>query len=440
MDVVDPTVKVLWLGRRLALTIGGRDAGMIYGYLFLAGIVARVIMPDFKKMTAEKNKADGRLRYALSSVRTHSESIAFFGGGERERKIVWRRFLDVLKVENSKLFSDMWFGWYKELFVNQAPERLQQHFRFTFAVKQFSNDVAILSDGGASLTERQHMIWGVQNTVKRSIRDLVQVSDKFESLSGVLSRLAELDLVLSELNSSSSKSSSTSWETSPQNGHATSKLEIRNLDIVTPTGVCVAKGINLNVTPRNRLLVSGPNATGKTSLFRVLAKLWPPHPGKNCMIRVNGDMAFVPQRVYSVFPGSLLDQITYPKKFQKNEIDEKLLKRAQDLLAMVGIKYLIDRYEEGLHAKRNFCDVLSLGEQQRLGMARLFFREPRFAILDECTDAVSVDVEERLYETATKMGITVITISKRLALENFHEQELRLGEIKDEGFSLNEVE
>ena len=51
MDVVDPTVKVLWLGRRLALTIGGRDAGMIYGYLFLAGIVARVIMPDFKKMT-----------------------------------------------------------------------------------------------------------------------------------------------------------------------------------------------------------------------------------------------------------------------------------------------------------------------------------------------------------------------------------------------------
>ena len=104
MDVVDPTVKVLWLGRRLALTIGGRDAGMIYGYLFLAGIVARIIMPDFKGMTAEKNKADGRLRYALSSVRTHSESIAFFGGGERERKIVWRRFLDVMKVENSKFF------------------------------------------------------------------------------------------------------------------------------------------------------------------------------------------------------------------------------------------------------------------------------------------------------------------------------------------------
>ena len=50
-----------------------------------------------------------------------------------------------------------------------------------------------------------------------------------------------------------------------------------------------------------------------------------------------------------------------------------------------------------------------------------------------------MDVEERLYETATKMGITVITISKRLALESFHEQELRLGEMNKNGFSLRNV-
>lgn len=37
------------------------------------------------------------------------------------------------------------------------------------------------------------------------------------------------------------------------------------------------------------------------------------------------------------------------------------------------------------------------GEQQRLGMARLFFQNPKFGVLDECTNATSVDVEEHLY-------------------------------------------
>lgn len=429
MDVVDPVVKILWLGRRLALTIGAGDAGVIYSYLFAAGVVARWIMPDFKRMTAEKNKADGRLRYALASVRTHSESIAFFGGGDREKELVWSRFEKVLDVERSKLWYDWWFGWYKELFVNQAPERLQQHLRFTFAVKQFS-DASILQDGGANLAEGQHMIWGVQNAVKRSIRDIVSVSDKFESLSGVLSRLAEMDVVLDEVKTI--KSSRPSPSTIATKDTSSSSLTVRNLDIVTPAGVCMARGVNVDITNRNRLLVTGPNASGKTSLCRVLGGLWPSRPnGKSTIVVDGGSLAIVPQRVYSV-QGTLLDQITYPQKITSS--DANVRKRARELLRLVGIDYLVDRYDEGLDAKRDFEDVLSLGEQQRLGMARLFYTKPRFAVLDECTDAVSVDVEERLYETATSMGIVVVTISKRLALENYHEQELRLGAATQNGF------
>lgn len=48
------------------------------------------------------------------------------------------------------------------------------------------------------------------------------------------------------------------------------------------------------------------------------------------------------------------------------------------------------------------------GEQQRLGMARLFFHSPRFGVLDECTNATSVDVEELLYQHAASLGITLV--------------------------------
>ena len=52
---------------------------------------------------------------------------------------------------------------------------------------------------------------------------------------------------------------------------------------------------------------------------------------------------------------------------------------------------------------------------------------PAFAILDECTDAVSIDVEKKLYAAAAERGIICITVSKRLVLNEFHDQELRLG-------------
>ncbi len=71
--------------------------------------------------------------------------------------------------------------------------------------------------------------------------------------------------------------------------------------------------------------------------------------------------------------------------------------------------------------------ILSLGEQQRMGMARVLFHKPKFCVLDECTDAVSVDVEEKMFAHLKNEKICCITISKRLVLEDFHTQHLELG-------------
>ena len=94
------------------------------------------------------------------------------------------------------------------------------------------------------------------------------------------------------------------------------------------------------------------------------------------------------------------------------------------LLIQVDLEYLLDRYPP--ETEVNWGEELSLGEQQRLGMARLFYHKPKFAILDECTSAVTIDMEERFCAKVRAMGTSCITISHRPALIAFHDVVLSL--------------
>ena len=122
------------------------------------------------------------------------------------------------------------------------------------------------------------------------------------------------------------------------------------------------------------------------------------------------------------------------------ETEERML----HCLQLVGIAFLVEREKEegsesGWDTVKKWEDTLSLGEQQRMGMARLFFHRPKYGVLDECTSAVSVDVEEKLYQAAHEMGIACISISQRLALEEFHTQELRLGADNARGWEVRQI-
>ena len=165
------------------------------------------------------------------------------------------------------------------------------------------------------------------------------------------------------------------------------------------------------------MLVTGPSGSGKSTLFRAIAGIWPFGSGSVAVPR-DARLMMLPQRPY--FPvGTLIAAVTYPAEagaFSREQVAAAL--------EAVGLPALAQRLDEEAHWNR----MLSLGEQQRLGIARALLQKPEFLFLDEATASLDEPSEAKLYRLLQERlpGAAIISIGHRSTLEAFHKRRLKL--------------
>lgn len=199
-------------------------------------------------------------------------------------------------------------------------------------------------------------------------------------------------------------------------------IRFEAVSLVSPEGKLLVHDLSFEVRQNQNVMITGPNGSGKSSLFRILGELWPLHCG-SVTKPPKKDIFYVPQKPYLVL-GSLRDQIIYPHSVEEMKargITDEDLEHLMDIVDPTKTILKTWRWEE----VKDWLNTFSGGQKQRVAMARLFYHRPKFAILDECTSAVSHEVEGKIYETCAQIGITLFTVSHRAQLRKYHNHQLR---------------
>jgi putative ATP-binding cassette transporter len=197
--------------------------------------------------------------------------------------------------------------------------------------------------------------------------------------------------------------------------HDGTALRLRDVSVTLDDGTVVINDADVTIDIGERILLVGESGTGKSTLVRAIAGLWPWGEG-DISIQRGAKVFLMPQRPYIPL-GSLRRVATYP--LSPGAVADNALREALDL---VGLGYLAARIDETVL----WDHVLSGGEKQRLGFVRLLLHSPTIVIMDEATSALDPSSQERLMNLVTERlpHVTIVSIAHRPELEMFHQRKL----------------
>uniref|UniRef100_A0A6Q2YH75 ATP-binding cassette, sub-family D (ALD), member 3a n=1 Tax=Esox lucius TaxID=8010 RepID=A0A6Q2YH75_ESOLU len=420
---------------KLTTAIGAQGPASMMAYLLISGLFLTRLRRPIGKMTVTEQRYEGEYRYVNSRLITNSEEIAFYNGNMREKQTIHSTFKKLVDHLHKFIFFRFTMGFVDSLIAKYIATVVG----YLVVSRPFLNlsDPRHLNSTQPELLEDYYQSGRMLLRMSQALGRIVLAGREMTRLSGFTMRITELMKVLKELNSGKYERTMVSHQDKDPNAVERVALvpgsgQIVNVDhvikfehtpLATPNGDILIKDLTFEVRSGTNVLVCGPNGCGKSSLFRVLGELWPLFGGRLTKPE-RGKLFYVPQRPYMTL-GTLRDQVIYPDTYEEQRrkgISDLVLK---EYLDNVQLGHILER-EGTWDTVQDWMDVLSGGEKQRMAMARLFYHKPQFAILDECTSAVSVDVEDFIYSHCRTVGISLFTVSHRKSLWKHHEYYLHM--------------
>jgi vitamin B12/bleomycin/antimicrobial peptide transport system ATP-binding/permease protein len=403
-------IVVLWtIGGALTITLSG-SSWTIPGFLVIAAILYAAIASGsilaigrrFVQISEDKNQAEAEFRYTLTRVRENGESIALLGGEEEERDGIDRNFANVLRQWATLAGQHM-----RTTLVSQGSSIIAPVVPLLLCAPKFL-------DG--SMTLGQVMQAASAFTIVQSAFGwLVDNYPRLADWNACARRIASLMMSLDGLERAERGDGFGRIKRGETEGEA--MLSLNDLSVTLDDGTAVVGETEVVIAPGERLLVAGESGTGKSTLVRAIAGLWP-WGGGSVNFHPDRRLFMLPQRPY-VPSGTLRRAVAYPGAAEDWTIEE-----IGGALHKVGLDHLKDKIEE----EAPWDQTLSGGEKQRLAFARLLLHNPDIVVLDEATSALDEKSQDKMMEMVTSElpKATIVSVAHRVELEAFHSRKIVL--------------
>ncbi len=369
---------------------------VLFAYVLVATVIAFWIGHPLIRFSFRNELFNAAFRYALVRLRDAAEAIGLYRGERAEQAQLTHRFAETIANYRRYVRRTIGFlGWNVTMSqtINPLPFIVQ-------APRLFAGSIKL---GGVIQSA------GAFGQIEESLSFFRNAYDRFASYRAAIIRLNGLV----EANAESRRLPILSIVASTDGS-----VELNDVEVRTPAGTQLIEPLDLRLMPGDALVVTGKSGSGKTSLLRALAQLWPYASGTLRRPDGHNEVMFLSQLPY-VPLGNLRVVVSYPA--MAGEIDDKTL---QEALIKVALPNLLTRLDE----VQDWAKLLSPGEQQRIAFARLLAINPKAVFLDEATSAVDEALEFLLYNLLrTELpDCIVVSVSHRSTIEQHHDRELAL--------------